>query len=81
MTAPGDWVLDPYVGSGSSVIAAVKNGRDGYGCDVERKYIDIAKRRVSDLYAGRLQTRPIERPIYDPRLPGGGLRSGHADYA
>ncbi|MGC8560561.1 MAG: DNA-methyltransferase [Phycisphaerae bacterium] len=72
MTAPGDGVLDPYVGSGSSVIAAVKNGRDGYGCDIERKYIDIAKRRVADFYAGKLQTRPIERPIYDPRLPGGG---------
>ena len=81
MTAPGDRVLDPYVGSGSSVIAAVKNGRDGYGCDIERKYIDIARRRVADFYAGKLQTRPIERPIYDPRLPGGGLRSGHANYA
>ena len=72
MTAPGDWVLDPYVGSGSTVIAAAKNGRDGYGCDIEPKYIDIARRRVADLFSGKLQTRPIDRPVYDPRLPGGG---------
>lgn len=69
MTMPGESVLDPYVGSGSAVIAAVKNGRDGYGCDIERRYIDIAKRRMAELYAGALPTRPIDRPIYDPRLP------------
>lgn len=65
--APG-----PYVGSGSTVIAAAKNGRDGFGCDIEVRYIEIAKRRMAELYAGNLQARPIDRPVYDPRLTGGG---------
>ena len=35
MTDPGDVVLDPFMGVGSSLIAAVKHGRVGYGCDIE----------------------------------------------
>jgi adenine-specific DNA-methyltransferase len=74
MTNPGDYVLDPYVGVGSAVIAAVKHERQGYGCDTERSYIDIARQRLGDLRVGMLKTRPMNRPIYDPSLPGGGHR-------
>jgi adenine-specific DNA-methyltransferase len=74
MTHPGDKVLDPYVGVGSAVVAAVKHCRNGYGCDTERTYIDIARQRVRDLRAGRLQTRPMNKPVYDPALPYGGHR-------
>jgi adenine-specific DNA-methyltransferase len=42
LTEPGDVVFDPYMGVGSSVIAAVKHGRVGYGCDVAKEYVDIA---------------------------------------
>ncbi len=72
LTNRGDAVFDPYVGVGSTVVAAIKNGRNGYGCDVESEYIRIAKRRVAELKAGRLPTRPIGKPIYDPTLPRGG---------
>ncbi len=72
LTEPGDAVLDPYMGVGSSVIAALKNDRVGYGCDVVKDYVDIAWQRVHDLRAGRLQTRPMNKPIYDPSLPRGG---------
>ena len=72
MTDENDDVLDPYVGVGSSVVAAVKNGRNGYGCDIVQEYIDIARQRVSDLRSGRLVTRPMGKPIYDPALPNGG---------
>ena len=34
MTDPGDAILDPFMGVGSSVIAALMRGRDGYGCDI-----------------------------------------------
>lgn len=74
MTSPGDSVLDPYVGVGSTVIAAVKHDRIGYGCDTEPKYIDIARQRVGALRAGTLKTRPMNKPVYDPSLPGGGHR-------
>jgi adenine-specific DNA-methyltransferase len=34
LTNPGDNVLDPYLGVGSTAVAALKNGRNAYGCDV-----------------------------------------------
>ena len=34
LTDQNDRVFDPYMGVGSSVIAAVKNNREGYGCDL-----------------------------------------------
>lgn len=72
LTEPNDIVLDPYMGVGSSVVAALKHNRVGYGCDVVKEYVDIAWERVHALRAGRLETRPMNKPIYDPNLPRGG---------
>jgi len=72
MTDPGDSVLDPYMGVGSSVVAALKNGRSGYGCDIVPEYVTVAKERVRALRSGRLETRPMNKPVYDPSLPRGG---------
>lgn len=72
LTEPGDIVLDPYMGVGSSIIAALKHGRLGYGCDTFQEYVDIAWQRVNDLQSGKLQTRPMNKPVYNPHLPRGG---------
>lgn len=72
MTKPGDSVFDPYMGVGSSVIAALKNNRIGYGCDIMKEYVDIAWERVHQFESGLLKTRPMNKPVYDPLLPGGG---------
>lgn len=72
LTETGDKVFDPYMGVGSTVIAAMKNARVGYGCDVVQEYVDIAWRRVAALRAGTLQTRPMAKPVYDPTKPYGG---------
>lgn len=72
MTQAGDSVFDPYSGVGSTIIAAIKNGRRGYGCDIDQRYVDIAWERVRALRAGALETRPMNKPVYDPSLPGGG---------
>jgi len=72
LTNVGDKVLDPYVGVGSSVIAAVKHGREGFGCDIQERYIAIAQERLELLAAGILRTRPMGLPVYDPALPKGG---------
>lgn len=72
LTEPGDAVFDPYMGVGSAVVAALKHGRAGYGCDVVPEYVDIAWDRVRQLRAGTLKTRPMDRPVYDPALPYGG---------
>jgi DNA modification methylase len=42
-TKPGDAVLDPFSGSGSSVIAAVKTGRRGTGVELYQNWIDLAE--------------------------------------
>lgn len=72
MTREGDNVFDPYMGVGSSVIAALKNGRTAYGCDISQEYVDIAWERVHLQRAGLLRTRPMGKPVYDPSLPKGG---------
>ena len=72
MTNEGDAVLDPYMGVGSSIIAALMHGRAACGCDIVPEYVEIARRRVREWYAGTLRTRPMGKPIYDPTLPNGG---------
>ena len=74
MTDPGDLVFDPYMGVGTTVIAAAMRGRDGYGCDISQEYVDIAWERIRALRAGTLKTRPIGKPIYDPTKPNGAER-------
>ncbi len=72
MTDPGDWVLDPYLGVGSSVIGALMHHRVGYGCDNVPQYVEIARQRIAQWQAGTLRTRPMGKPIYDPAKPNGG---------
>ncbi|MGB3795663.1 MAG: site-specific DNA-methyltransferase [Alteraurantiacibacter sp.] len=71
LTDEGDNVLDPYMGVGSSAIAALKNGRNAFGCDVMHDYVDVALNRVQQLEAGILRTRPMNKPIYDPNGKAG----------
>ena len=74
MTDQGDTVFDPYMGVGSSLIAALMHNREAYGCDIVPEYVEIALERVRLLRTGELRTRPMGKPIYDPSLPNGGHR-------
>jgi DNA modification methylase len=42
---PDDIVLDPFLGSGTTLIAAEKMGRTCLGCEIEPKYVDLTIRR------------------------------------
>jgi site-specific DNA-methyltransferase (adenine-specific) len=42
----GDTVLDPFVGAGSTMIAAVRAGRNSIGVELEPKYLELARRRI-----------------------------------
>jgi adenine-specific DNA-methyltransferase len=66
LTNEGDWVLDPFSGVGSALLAALRHRRHAFGCEKEPAYIDAAKRRIADFYAGRLRYRPLNRPVYQP---------------
>ncbi|MBM3390396.1 MAG: site-specific DNA-methyltransferase [Betaproteobacteria bacterium] len=73
MTDPGDWVFDPFVGTGTSIVAALKNGRNGAGAEIFPDYVEIARKRIDDLLRGELRTRPMTRPVYDPKSAGNRL--------
>lgn len=42
-----DLVLDPFSGSGSTLVACCRTGRSGIGIDFDSKYCDIAERRLA----------------------------------
>jgi len=66
LTNEGDMVFDPFVGVGSSIIAAILHGRRGVGVDKEKEYTDIAYKRILDALEGKLKRRPLGRPLYQP---------------
>lgn len=66
MTNPGDAVLDPYLGAGSTICAAILNGRKGYGSDVKKEYIHITESRIKAVENGELKRRLMGTPIYQP---------------
>jgi DNA modification methylase len=43
---PGDLVLDPFMGVGSTAIAAMELGRKFIGSEINQKYIDWANQRI-----------------------------------
>ena len=67
MTNKNDWVLDPFLGSGTSIIAALKHKRKAIGAEVNKKYIQITCDRIRQLKDGLLKTRQMNTPIYDPK--------------
>lgn len=66
LTNQDDWVLDPYAGSGTSLIAAIKHQRRGMGSEKEPKYVEIARQRLELFNQGMLKTRPLGKPVYQP---------------
>jgi DNA modification methylase len=53
-TFKGDVVLDPFVGSGTTCLAAAMTGRHYVGIDIDDNYVKLAKKRVSE-YAAQKQ--------------------------
>jgi adenine-specific DNA-methyltransferase len=70
LTDEGDWVLDPFIGVGTTAIAALMHSRRAIGAEIFPEYVTIAKERIHMAEEGRLRVRPLERPVYDPNAPG-----------
>lgn len=47
-TKPGDLVVDPYAGSGSTLLACVKSGRRAIGIDIDPENVATARRRLAE---------------------------------
>jgi site-specific DNA-methyltransferase (adenine-specific) len=56
----GRTICDPFMGSGTTGVAAVKLGRKFIGIEIEPKYFDIAVRRIAE--ATRQGDMFIEKP-------------------
>lgn len=66
LTDENDWVIDPFGGVGSSLIAAIKNGRRGMVIDRDPQYVAITKERISAFQEGVLKIRPLGKPVHRP---------------
>ena len=53
-TDPGDVVIDPCAGSGTTLRAAYECGRDSYGFEVDRKFYTLAKQKMLDFSESQL---------------------------
>jgi len=73
LTNEDDWVLDPFLGTGTTVIAAIRHGRRGVGAEIVPKYVQLARQRIQQEIEGTLRTRPMDRPVYDPVKAGNSL--------
>ena len=63
-TNPGETVLDPFAGSGTTGVACVETGRSFVGLEIHEPYFDIACRRIEDAYKQpRLFAEPVAKPV------------------
>jgi len=69
-TFTNDLVLDPFLGSGTTAVAAVRTGRRYAGYDTDAGYIDLARKRVTEAVATRDEARDRTRAV--PLFTAGG---------
>lgn len=56
---PGDTVLDPFLGSGTTGKMAIKHGRRFIGIDVSAEYVEIARKRIGEAASAQRPARKI----------------------
>lgn len=56
---PGDLVIDPFSGSGTTLVVAAMLGRDYFGIDISGDYVTNAEKRIADTLTGQRQTTDI----------------------
>jgi DNA modification methylase len=54
---PGETVLDPFMGSGTTGVACVKTGRNFIGIEIDPTYFAIAEKRIADAQ--------LQMPLFD----------------
>lgn len=70
---PGDVLLDPFFGSGTTGVVAKKLGRSWIGIEQEQKYIDLARERINSTIPFPPETLPGTNYRREPRIPFGSL--------
>ena len=67
LTNEGDFLLDPFIGVGTTAVAATLHNRRAAGADIVDKYLRIAEDRVIKASERSLRIRPMNRPVYAPQ--------------
>ena len=65
-TNQDSYVLDPFAGSGTTAIAAIKQDRKAVLIEKELDYCTLAYKRINDFQEGKLKTRAIGTMIHEP---------------
>lgn len=65
---PGDTVFDPFLGTGTTAIAAMKHNRHAVGIDKDGTFLKIARDRVKQFSKGTLKIRDSGKPAHKPRV-------------
>ncbi len=68
-----DWVFDPFLGVGTTVVAATRHRRRGAGAETTASYVEVARDRIIEESRGSLRTRPMSKPVFDPAHAGSSL--------
>jgi DNA modification methylase len=56
----GDTVLDPFVGTGTTMVAAARAGRNSIGVEIDPAYISLAQDRLGKLLPSMITKRTME---------------------
>lgn len=67
-TGVGDSVLDPFLGSGTTAVAAKRLGRHYIGYDISEEYCQIARQRLATLPEPLFDLPPVEKPARPKKL-------------
>jgi hypothetical protein len=54
-TKPGEWVLDPFLGSGATLVACMEEGRNGLGIELSSRYATVSQKRLAQRSLGLCQ--------------------------
>ena len=65
LTNEGDLVVDPFLGSGTSAVAAVLENRKFIGAEIKKEYVDICQQRIEEAINGNAKIRP-DVPVIKP---------------
>jgi len=77
MSAEGDTVLDPFMGSGSTGVACVQLGRSFIGCDLKAEYVAIAESRIQSAVLSPSFLTPSNNRLH---LTGGGQSATQSSF-